>query len=306
MNTEAPVTKFSFFSTAEDVTEGVDLSGRTIAITGCNSGIGMESARVFALRGAHIVGLARTAGKAQAAFDKLGLDKAKTTAIACELSEPSSVREAAQSLLSLGKKLDVLLCNAGIMALPKRTIRHGLELQFLTNHMGHFILVTNTLDALADDARVVIVSSGAHHMAPDVGIDLDDLNGAREYSPWRQYGQSKLANLLFARSLQKRFDDEVGKSRVASSLHPGVIKTNLGRHDQASVDAMIGSMDASSVKSIPQGAATQVLLCARPEAKDAHGGYYSDCQPKETSERGQDEELAERLWQRSEELAASL
>jgi NAD(P)-dependent dehydrogenase (short-subunit alcohol dehydrogenase family) len=306
MNAEAPVTDYSSSSTAEDVTEGVDLSGKTIAITGCNSGIGMESARVLALRGAHIVGLARTAEKAQAAFDQLGLDKDRTTAIACELSEPSSVRDAARSLSSLGEKLDVLLCNAGIMALPERTVRHGLELQFLTNHMGHFMLVNGAMEALADDARVVVVSSGAHHMAPDVGVDLDDLDGAKEYSAWRQYGQSKLANLLFARSLQKRFDAEAGKSRVASSLHPGVIKTNLGRHDQASIDDMFGSMDASSIKSIPQGAATQVLLCARPEARHAHGGYFSDCQPKETSERGQDDELAERLWQKSEELAASL
>lgn len=86
----------------------------------------------------------------------------------------------------------------------------------------------------------------------------------------------------------------------------GVIKTNLGRHDQVSIDAMIGDMDPSSVKSIPQGAATQVLLCARPEARDAHGGYCADCQPRETSERGRDDELAERLWLKSEELAASL
>ncbi len=298
------MTTFSFSSTAEDVTDGVDLTGKTIAITGCNSGLGKESARVLALRGAHIVGLARTVQKAQAAFDELGLTE--TTAIACELSEPSSVREAATSLLSLGSKLDVLLCNAGIMALPQRIVRHGLELQFLTNHMGHFMLVQGALDALADDARVVVVSSGAHHMAPDIGIDLDDLDGAREYAPWRQYGQAKLANLLFARSLQRRFDDEAGRSRVASSLHPGVIRTNLGRHDLDSINDMIDGMDPSSVKTIPQGAATQVLLCARPEARDARGGYFADCQPKETSERGQDDELAERLWQKSLELAASL
>jgi len=300
------VTDFSFSSTAEDVTEGVDLSGKTIAITGCNSGLGMESARVLALRGAYIVGLARTTNKAQAAFDQLGLGEDKATAIACELSEPASVREAAASLRSLDRRLDVLLCNAGIMALPERTVRHGLELQFLTNHMGHFMLVTGALDALADDARVVVVSSGAHHMAPDVGIDLDDLDGAREYAPWRQYGQSKLANLLFARSLQKRFDDEADKSRVASSLHPGVIKTNLGRHDQSSIDALFESMDPDQVKTIPQGAATQVLLCARPEARDAGGRYYADCQLEETSERAQDDALAERLWRKSVELAASL
>ncbi len=300
------MTDFSFSSTAEDVTEGVDLSGKTIAITGCNSGLGMESARVLALRGAYIVGLARTTNKAQAAFDQLGLGEDKATAIACELSEPASVREAAASLRSLDRRLDVLLCNAGIMALPERTVRHGLELQFLTNHMGHFMLVTGALDALADDARVVVVSSGAHHMAPDVGIDLDDLDGAREYAPWRQYGQSKLANLLFARSLQKRFDDEADKSRVASSLHPGVIKTNLGRHDQSSIDALFESMDPDQVKTIPQGAATQVLLCARPEARDAGGRYYADCQLEETSERAQDDALAERLWRKSVELAASL
>ncbi len=300
------MSSFSASSTAEEVTADIDLTGKTIAITGCNSGLGKESARVLALRGAHIVGLARTKEKALAAFSDLGLDPDKTTAIACELSEPSSVRGAAKALLSLGNKLDVLLCNAGIMALPERIVRHGLELQFLTNHMGHFILVTEAMDALAPKARVVVLSSGAHRMAPAVGIDFDDLNGAKEYAPWRQYGQSKLANLLFARSLQKRFDADVGTSRTASSLHPGVIKTNLGRYDQDSVDAIFRSMEPGAIKSIPQGAATQVLLCARPEGAKAQGRYFADCQLAATSKPGKDDALAERLWSKSEELAASL
>jgi NAD(P)-dependent dehydrogenase (short-subunit alcohol dehydrogenase family) len=277
------MSSFSASSTAEEVTADIDLTGKTIAITGCNSGLGKESARVLALRGAHIVGLARTKEKALAAFSDLGLDPDKTTAIACELSEPSSVRGAAKALLSLGNKLDVLLCNAGIMALPERIVRHGLELQFLTNHMGHFILVTEAMDALAPKARVVVLSSGAHRMAPAVGIDFDDLNGAK-----------------------KRFDADVGTSRTASSLHPGVIKTNLGRYDQDSVDAIFRSMEPGAIKSIPQGAATQVLLCARPEGAKAQGRYFADCQLAATSKPGKDDALAERLWSKSEELAASL
>jgi len=293
------MTTFGFASTAEEVTADVNLDGKTVLITGVNSGLGKESARVLGMRGATIVGLARSVDKAQSALDEVG---AKGTAVACDLSEPASVRAAVQTVVDSGVTLDVILGNAGIMALPKLEQKHGLELQFLTNHMGHFLLVTGLLDQLADDGRVVIVSSGAHFWADEeVGIDLDDLSGDKTYSAWRQYGMSKLANILFTRQLAKRFE---GTSKVANALHPGVIKTNLSRHleDQSIFD----DMDPAKIKTIPQGAATQCLLAVHPEGAAHSGAYFSDCQPAEGSKWCTDDALAEALWAKSEELASTL
>ena len=149
---------FGYGSSAEDVTAGLDLRGQTILLTGCNSGIGKETLRVLALRGAHVIAAARNEEKARAACADVG---GETTPVACELSEPSSVRACAARVKALGRPLNAIICNAGIMALPKLTLERGYELQFFTNHMGHFILVTSLLDQLADDGRVVMLSSDA-------------------------------------------------------------------------------------------------------------------------------------------------
>jgi hypothetical protein len=175
---------FGYGSTAEQVTEGLSLSGRTIVVTGCNSGIGLETARVLAKRGARVIGTARTAEKASQALAGAG------TGVACELADPASVRACAVAVKALGP-IDAIVCNAGIMALPKRELAHGQELQFFTNHVGHFLLVTGLLDRLADDGRVVMVSSEAHRNAPPEGIRFDDLSFEKSYSPWTAYGQSK-------------------------------------------------------------------------------------------------------------------
>ncbi|MCP4501521.1 MAG: SDR family NAD(P)-dependent oxidoreductase [Deltaproteobacteria bacterium] len=293
------MSEFGFSSTAEDVTEGVSLEGKTILITGCNSGIGLESARVLAKRGAHIIGLARSVEKAEAALSSVGING---TAVACDLSEPKEVLKSVQTVLALAKKIDVLLCNAGIMALPERQEKYGLELQFLTNHMGHFLLVTGLVDALTKNGRVVMLSSGAHFMADkEIGIDFDDLGG-ENYEPWKQYGQSKLANLLFARSLAKQFSEDKGNKRSANAVHPGVIRTNLTRHIGGEV---FDSMDQTSIKTIAQGAATQCFVAVQPRGGQLSGTYFSDCHEAKCSKWGKDDALAERLWKKSEELAAS-
>jgi len=290
------VSEFGFESTAEQVTEGLDLAGKTFVVTGCNSGLGLETMRVLGLRGAHVVGAARTVDKAAAA---IASTEVEGTPVACELSEPSSVRACAATLREMGRPLSALICNAGIMALPEARTTYGLDLQFLTNHIGHFILVTEALDALAPDGRVVMLSSGAHHMAPEAGIEFDNLSGEREYTPWKMYGQSKLANVLFAKHLSGRL---AGSGRTANALHPGVIRTGLVRHIE-DPEAMLGTM---KTKSIPQGTATQCLVATRPELATVSGEYFSDCQIAKTHPKAQDAELAERLWVRSEEIAASL
>jgi NAD(P)-dependent dehydrogenase (short-subunit alcohol dehydrogenase family) len=291
---------FGYASTAEEVTEGLDLRGRNILITGVNSGLGEESARVLAKRGARIFGAARTREKAAAACAAFGSD---AVPLACELSDPESVRACVAEVQKRGDSLDVLLCNAGIMALPKREVLHGQELQFLTNHVGHFMLVTGLLDRLSERGRVVMLSSSAHGMAPPAGIQLDDLSLEKSYKPWVAYGQSKLANLLFARSLARRF---AGTSKTANALHPGVIATNLGRHMGGVANALFGVASAVALKSIPEGAATQCYVATHPSLEGVRGEYFADCNVAKHSAQGHDDALGDRLWEVTEAIVAKL
>ena len=291
---------FGYGSTAEDVTDGLDLRGRTILLTGCNSGIGQETLRVLAKRGAHVIAAARTEKKARAACDDVG---GETTPAACELSEPASVRACAKRVIGLGHPLDAIICNAGIMALPKLQQKQGYELQFFTNHIGHFILVTSLLDHLADKGRVVMVSSGAHNGAPPEGIQFDNLTGERGYNPWANYGQSKLANLLFANHLAKRL---AGTGKTANSLHPGVIHTNLARSMNPIARAALSIGAPLVLKSIPEGAATQCYLTVHPGVAGVTGKYFADCNETTPSSHGRDEAMAAKLWDVSETIAANV
>lgn len=287
---------FGLASTAEEVTRGIDMHGKTVMITGVNSGLGAETARVMAMRGARIVGLARTQDKADAAVqsfdDALG--------VACELSEPASVRDAVAKITAADVRLDVLIANAGIMAPPEREVLHGQEMQFLTNHVGHFMLVTGLLGQLTPKGRVVILSSLAHRMAPKGGIRFDDISFERGYDPNRAYGQSKLANLLFAKALAKRLP----AGQTANSVHPGVIATNLTRHMSAAAKAATSLASALALKSVEQGAATQCYVATNPALNDVTGTYFSHCNPASTSSHAKDDGLAERLWVRTEEIVA--
>ena len=291
---------FGYGSTAEEVTLGVDLGGQTILLTGCNSGIGLETLRVLAKRGAHVIGCARTVEKARAACDEVD---GETTPMACELSEPASVTACVDAVQQLGRPLSAIVCNAGIMALPKLELKHGYELQFFTNHVGHFLLVTSLLEQLADDGRVVMVSSDAHKGAPSAGIQFDNLDGSRGYSPWANYGQSKLANLLFAKHLAKRFE---GSGRTANSVHPGVIRTNLARNMNPIARVALSIGEPLVLKTIAEGASTQCYLAAHPDAAGVNGKYYADCNEAEPSRHGRDDALAAKLWDVSEKIVAEV
>jgi NAD(P)-dependent dehydrogenase (short-subunit alcohol dehydrogenase family) len=294
---------FGYGTTAEEATAGVDLSGKRILVTGVNAGLGLETLRVLHLRGAHVVAAARTVDKAAGAIAAAGAS-GRATPIACELSEPSAVRACVDEVRGLGRPLDVILCNAGIMALPKLEQKLGYELQFFTNHIGHFLLVTGLLDRLTDDGRVVMLSSAAHKQAPrDVGIELDNLSGERGYGAWKMYGQSKLANMLFASELARRF---AGSGRVAFSIHPGVIRTELVRHLNPVMRGAFALAGPIGLKTIPQGAATQCYAAAHPDARQHTGKYLADCNPAETTRHGRDAALAARLWAVSEEIAAKV
>jgi len=288
---------YGYGSTAEDVTAGLDLSGKTFLITGCNSGIGLETARVLALRGARLVAAARTVKKAE---DAMSPFTKNFRAVACELSEPKSVAAAVASLQD--ETLDGIICNAGIMALPKLNLSHGYELQFMTNHIGHFILVTGLLDRLTDDGRVVMLSSEGDKFTAKGGIDFQNLDGSKGYSSGRFYGQSKLSNLLFARELATRLKP----GQTANAVHPGVIHTNLARNMASIVDGFLAVVGPLGLKTIPQGAATQTWAATNPSLAKVTGQYLADCNIAKSSKFGNDMVLAKHLWEVSEEIVAKV
>ena len=291
-----PRSLFGEQTTAEEVTVGLDLSGKTAVVTGCNSGLGLETMRVLTMRGAHVIGTARSEEKARKACDSVD---GKTTPVVMDLSDFDSVRACTANIRAMDMPLDILMCNAGIMALPELKLVGGLEIQFVVNHLGHFLFTTELLEAVkqAKHGRIVMLSSCAHHMAPEVGIDFDNLDGSKSYSGWPAYGRSKLANGLFAFELARRLE---GTGVTANALHPGVIKTNLGRHLPEQKDAS----DDVYNKSIPQGAATQCYVAAHPTAAAINGQYFADCNPVEANKLMYDQALATKLWQISEELVA--
>lgn len=289
---------FGYGSTAEQVTEGLSLAGKTVLVTGANAGLGAEVVRVLALRGARVLGTARTLEKAQAAC----AGSAGALPLACELSEPASVRACIEAVKASGARLDAIICNAGVMALPKLELAHGFEKQFFTNHIGHFMLVTALVDQLSEAGRVVMLSSSAHRAAPQVGIEFDNLDGARGYGAWTAYGQSKLANLLFAKELSRRF---AGSKKTANAVHPGVIRTSLQRHMNPLLSGGMAVLGPLMLKSIAEGAATEVYAATHPSLATVSGEFLANCNIAKPRADANDLKLARRLWEVSEQIASS-
>jgi NAD(P)-dependent dehydrogenase (short-subunit alcohol dehydrogenase family) len=265
---------FDVSSTAAEVTAGIDLKGKTALITGCNSGLGSV----------------QKAEQACASID------GATTPMVAELSDFASVKSCAEEIQKLDTPIDMLICNAGIMALPRLTLSQGLELQFVVNHLGHFLLTTSLLEQVnaAEKGRIIILSSCAHQLAPPSGIDFDNLDGSKGYVGWTAYGRSKLANGLFANELARRLSDT---DTTANSVHPGVIDTNLGRH-------LPDKEQPKDDKSVEQGAATQCYVAANDIPANITGQYFVDCNPAQANAKMYDPQLASKLWRVSEELIA--
>lgn len=290
---------FGYGSTAEQVTAGLSLAGKTVLVTGANAGLGAEVVRVLALRGARVLGTARTLEKAQLAC----AGSAEALPLACELSEPASVRGCVEAVKASGARLDAIICNAGVMALPKLELAHGFEKQFFTNHIGHFMLVTGLVDQLSDAGRVVMLSSSAHRAAPRVGIDFDNLDGARGYAAWSAYGRSKLANLLFAKELARRF---AGSNKTANAVHPGVIRTSLQRHMNPILSGGMVALGPLVLKSVAEGAATEVFAATHPSLATVSGEFLANCNIAKPRSDANDPKLAARLWEVSDKIVAGL
>lgn len=292
---------FGASSTAEEVTAGLDLSGKTMLVTGCNSGLGFETMRVLAARGAHVIGAARTMEKARDACTAID---GQATPVACELSQPESIVACSNAVLSMGLPLDALICNAGIMELPELEQVNGIEKQFYVNHIGHYLLTRRLLEAVvaADQGRVVCLSSGRYINAPPEGIQFDNLSGERSYDPLTAYGQSKLANALFAQELSRRISDS---NATANSVLPGVIMTNLGRHYPTWKLVLAKMIGWTFMKDVEAGAATSCYVATRPELVTVSGHMFEDCNPlTPEGPHMNNRELASQLWAVSEDIVA--
>jgi NAD(P)-dependent dehydrogenase (short-subunit alcohol dehydrogenase family) len=289
-----------------------DLTGRTVLVTGGNSGIGAEAVRIFAEHGARVLLACRTPAKGEPVAARLAGASGDVEVVRLDLADLSSVAAAADDVRDRTEQLDVLVNNAGIMATPFGRTADGFELQLGTNHLGHFALTAHLVDHLlrAEAPRVVTVSSSAHRIGR---IDLDNLDGSRGYKPWEAYGQSKLANLLFTLELQRRAD-EAAVPLLATAAHPGYTATNLQTSGPRMARNPVGKLAmrlANLVvgQSAAMGALPTVRAAVDPDAPGA--GYYGPSGPAEA--RGHphlvgrrsaalNAELAQRLWEVSADL----
>lgn len=310
-----PHRKFGADSTADEVLAGSDLTGKLALVTGGSSGLGVETARALAAHGARVVVTARSEAKAAAVLSGSCAGGAALEAEVLELGSFASIRAFADRFLAQHSRLDILINNAGIMACPKGLTEDGVELQFGTNHLGHFLLTNLLAPIWAPGMRVVSLSSFAHQISPVVFEDIHF--DKREYERWVAYGQSKTANALFAVALNRRLQAPGGVGGEAFSVHPGAIRTGLSRFQSERDVARSREMEKQgkvSFKSVPAGAATSVYAATAPELQGHGGAYLADCAIARVSADASgfsvarphavDPTMAEQLWSVSEALVA--
>jgi WW domain-containing oxidoreductase len=275
----------------------MDLSGKTALITGVNSGIGYETMRVLALRGAHVLGTARDPEKARKACANV---EGRASPLVLELADPDSVVACAREVDAMDVSIDMLICNAGVLLAMLQQVR-GLEMHFVVNHLGHFLLVNRLLHRVtsAPQGRVVIVGSDAHRSAPAEGIRFDALSGEGWFDRRTAYGHSKLANGLFSKALARRL---VGTRATSNCLHPGVVRTNIARNLPAWQEMLFRVVGGLFLKSLAEGAATNCYVATDPTLAAVSGCYFADCNPATPSAQMRDDDMAERLWHVSMDL----
>ena len=310
---------FGATSTTDQVLQGVNLSRKRVLVTGVSAGLGVETARALAAHGAHVVGAARSLSKAQTATEPVRAQAANGGSldlVQLDLASLDSVRGCADSLLAAGEPFDLIIANAGVMACPKSKTVDGFEMQFGTNHLGHFVLVNRIASLLKSGSRLVNLSSAGHRYAD---IDLEDPNFEHtHYEEFVAYGRSKTANVLFAVEFDRRHK---ARGVRATAVHPGGIQTELGRYMTAEVrEQLIANINSSQPKgaapfnwkSIPQGAATSVWAGCVANAEAVGGRYCEDCHVAEVASiaglragvqpYALDPLHAQALWQKSEEM----
>lgn len=317
--------QFNAKSTADEVLAGVDLTGKRFLVTGVSSGIGLETARALIARGANVVGAVRDIEKAGPATQPLREAAARAggsvALVALDLASLQSVRSAADQLLADGRPFDAIIANAGVMATPFGRTVDGFETQFGTNYVGHFALVNRIESLLADNGRLIVLSSQAHRVAD---VDLDDPNFERqEYEPFVAYGRSKTATTLFAVEFDRRHRE---RGVRAASVMPGNSLTDLPRNfsqeELQGLFATVGKARADAglppaeLKSISQAAATSVWAAVIADKDEIGGRYLEDCAVAAVNDTPNpfadgvrsyalDADKAGRLWVRSEALISA-
>ena len=312
-------------STTEDVLSGSNLRGKRVLVTGVSAGIGVETARTLAAHGAQVIGTARDLAKGEAAAAQIRKDAAANggsfALVKLDLASLASVRNCADQLLRKGEPLDVIIANAGVMATPFSYTTDKFEMQFGTNHLGHFVLMNRIAPLIRKGGRLINLSSAGHRFS---NVDLDDPNFQRTpYDPFLAYGRSKTANILFAVAFDQRHRE---RGVRAAAVHPGVIQTELARHmDPSHLENMLKQMNDQLAaegkgpfqwKTIPQGAATSVWAGVVAPAEEIGGKYCENCHVGEVvadsavisgvsegvRKYALDPRMAEALWRKSEEL----
>ena len=278
------------------------LDGKTVIVTGANTGIGRETALDLAGRGARVILACRNVPKAQEVADEILKKTGNSKVLVKELDLASlkSVRNFARDINETEERLDILINNAGIMRCPYWKTEDGFEMQLGVNHLAHYLLTNLLLDLLqrSQPSRIINVSSLSHTRGK---IRFDDLQSEKEYNPGQAYAQSKLANVLFTRELSKKLEDT---DVIVASLHPGVVKTELGRHLSIAKSFLASMLFAPLVwlifKTSWQGAQTSIHCAVSNDVES--GLYYSDCKAKEVAEQGKDDAVAKKLWEVSADL----
>ncbi|HXN59501.1 MAG TPA: SDR family oxidoreductase, partial [Acidimicrobiales bacterium] len=280
------------------------MQGKTVVVTGGNSGIGFETAAALAAMGARVLVTARNADKGRAAVAAIGQRAGgggQVQLVVFDLSDLDSVRRGAAEVLEQAPRLDVLINNAGLVLTERAQTVDGFEATFAINHLGPFLFTNLLLDRIRESApsRIVNVASTAHSAARK-GIPFDDLQSERRYRGMRVYGQSKLANMLFTIELARRLQ---GGDVTANSLHPGTVRTGYGADGDARGLLAIGIKIAAPFFLSPaKGARTSVYLASSPEVAGVSGEYFVKCKPRRPRKQAQNADAARRLWQVSEQL----
>ncbi|KAI4349283.1 hypothetical protein L6164_009892 [Bauhinia variegata] len=304
---------FGSASTAEQVTEGIDASNLTAIITGGASGIGLETARVLALRKAHVIIAARNMEAAKEAKQLILAENEspRVDIMQLDLCSLKSIRAFVDNFNALNLPLNILINNAGVMFCPFQLSEDGVEMQFATNHLGHFHLTNLLLDKMKQTAkdsgiegRIVNLSSIAHTYTYKGGIRFDKLNDPNGYSDKKAYGQSKLANILHANELSRRLKEK-DVNITANSVHPGVIMTPLMRHSSLLMN-FLKMFTFYIWKNVPQGAATTCYVALHPSVKGVTGKYFLDCNEFTPSALAQKDMLGRKLWDFSNKLINSI
>jgi NAD(P)-dependent dehydrogenase (short-subunit alcohol dehydrogenase family) len=284
-----------------------DMQGKTVVVTGGNSGIGFETAAALSEMGARVLVTARNADKGRAAVGRI-TERAEAAGkggsaqlVVFDLADFASVRRGADDVLGQAPRIDVLVNNAGLVLSERTETVDGLEATFATNHLGPFLLTNLLLDRIraSAPARIVNVSSTAHSAARK-GIPFDDLQSTRRYRTMRVYGQSKLANILFTLELARRLQ---GTGVAVNSLHPGTVRTGYGADGDAKGFLAFGiKISGPFFLSPAKGARTSIYLACSPEVEGVSGEYFVKCKARRPKRQANDREAAERLWRVSEEL----